>query len=1686
MGRKAAARASASSAAAAANGAAPAFTSFAAATAHALGSYSRGSAASSQTAASTLHAPSHWDSDALQLLKKLSKRDATTKLRALQELSAHVGSLQQLQGGVGSIFVSAWGEAFRSAVLDDDSPSVRVALLELMQLVVAKFRRLVQPIFPIILPAWVAAQGDLTASVSESAADTLSKALASAAQRTKVVDRYGNDLRSFCNEIISALPSGEKNEEFLPNALRVIAVLSWLVNTAGTAAAVSPVIDNPSKPLMLLARGPKSKKKGPSATFEVGAARQVCELCMNVIKHMVNGDAADEKRARSFADIALLGVRNKEPVAWSLLLVLLRARCYNAFQNDFEQLAEAVGDAVTATFPSGLPALLPVFDALPAARDESMLFAERVLTRMQRKLHAGLDGQDDEQPSSKVHPATSSYIMMVLPAYVETIAFAHSRGSKRWLCKSDTQRQKEYCTSVASRHILPTLGFFLSGKLPPVPKSQQRSSAGYANFRRSTGPRSSSGVYAGIATSLAHTIETISHHELFGSLPSIAASFVTALNARSFGEILMRYELFLESLRSESLRLALSENAFQSIKQSQSKSVEFGLLALSSTLSKGVRRSSISPGGGEVGSDGEDLTKDVLAYVTMVLKNSKSRIGSEGGETFARTLGELFSWVYWSGNILRADEVMEEVCTSVSETVEDEQRWLLWSEILDAHRLRRNGEAGAAWAPIRGRRIEEQVLECLTSTQAAPYGEQAARFITAAVNPSSGADMPLAVLRRVAEFVSGNWKSEGVFGDDRYDAVAIALLDSPLSCHESEASFDGLVECSILRASESENVLSALLVLFEKLSARQVLHHANRMQGLLSDRHRAEGMPMSERTARQAHVFAQLVSAIGETNPATACTICDSVTSWNHPVFVKELFQQVPLPVVFGDGEDLPFRLDHFLDVIQNASSELKSVLLDYSAGLVDERTREMVRLAVKRLLAGEDDSLNAVIERACRDSLADAKSSRMPFEAISTDILDAFPRAIGSSSSSEFERVPGIMAVMVGQTQGRCLDYCKAIVEEAVKLVRRDPFSRKALVSIDVLSASLQFQDGHAHWEFASDRKIPKWLNENITLVLLAIRRSLERTLAASVDQVHALETRAARLLSYAIDCSQKVDLAADDLRFWTLRVRDIFEAFVGDLKEDSDGTGNWERIASASLLGSALTHVQVSGGGLKDSLLDDISHYGAWAAVGLLPMLERNCDRKVFHESAMFRDCFEAIHSLVVTAAEKNTLVTRDGKIPIDVERVYELIPFLSSASDEGRKAALTLLAYSAAIDLPVKVSESFPNDGFGDETEEIDFALSVLPERLRSGLLWHGGFQNGEDVKASFAAEELGYFLSWRLLLDIIRADDHLEGGTLLGDAEEDASLRRVGITFLRANPEIYADFFNRCVEVVVDGNQAERIAAGDGATEALKVEERAAQGAQLVQKQIEEEEGQTADSGDAAVVRPRGMDAEVGRAAGIVFARALQRLPALSRQHVTDRLDRGTALRVESFVRKRISPLLIAAEIRKVKEWGAFGGSSQSVAASSSGGGAVDGEGELHARGSVAGREVWATYTFSDVTLEIGMRLPDVFPLNTVDVEARSRIGMSEARWRKTLLGITTLLRAKDGTLAEAVELWRRNLDKTFQGAEECPICYSVLHLTTAALPKMQCRTCKNLFHADCMCKWFAKSNSSACPLCRSAF
>lgn len=172
-------------------------------------------------------------------------------------------------------------------------------------------------------------------------------------------------------------------------------------------------------------------------------------------------------------------------------------------------------------------------------------------------------------------------------------------------------------------------------------------------------------------------------------------------------------------------------------------------------------------------------------------------------------------------------------------------------------------------------------------------------------------------------------------------------------------------------------------------------------------------------------------------------------------------------------------------------------------------------------------------------------------------------------------------------------------------------------------------------------------------------------------------------------------------------------------------------------------------------------------------------------------------------------------------------------------------------------------------------------------------------------------------------------------------------------------------------------------------------------------------------------------------------------------------------VESFVARAISPQLIAKEIERVQSWKSKPMDDFSLKAASIG-------------------EVVATYVKDEVELQMTLKLSSSHPLRPVTVSMSHMKAVAESMWRKWLLSMRSLLMTKDGSVLDAVLLWRNYLDRHFEGVDCCPICYAIFHITTYSLPDLACKTCRNKFHRACLYKWFNSSHHNECPLCKTPF
>ena len=154
-------------------------------------------------------------------------------------------------------------------------------------------------------------------------------------------------------------------------------------------------------------------------------------------------------------------------------------------------------------------------------------------------------------------------------------------------------------------------------------------------------------------------------------------------------------------------------------------------------------------------------------------------------------------------------------------------------------------------------------------------------------------------------------------------------------------------------------------------------------------------------------------------------------------------------------------------------------------------------------------------------------------------------------------------------------------------------------------------------------------------------------------------------------------------------------------------------------------------------------------------------------------------------------------------------------------------------------------------------------------------------------------------------------------------------------------------------------------------------------------------------------------KVPELAGSVWLSLCRHLPAVARSWWLN-LDKTGKERVERVTTAVVTPLLWREETR------AIAGAEKSDNMS------------LRVRDSV--KEVVATYTIDEGSMELIISLPSNHPLGDLSVDTGNRVGVDVGLWRKWMLQLTTFLSYQNGTILEGLNLWKKNVDKRFEGVE----------------------------------------------------
>ncbi|GAA6034281.1 hypothetical protein JCM8097_003822 [Rhodosporidiobolus ruineniae] len=207
---------------------------------------------------------------------------------------------------------------------------------------------------------------------------------------------------------------------------------------------------------------------------------------------------------------------------------------------------------------------------------------------------------------------------------------------------------------------------------------------------------------------------------------------------------------------------------------------------------------------------------------------------------------------------------------------------------------------------------------------------------------------------------------------------------------------------------------------------------------------------------------------------------------------------------------------------------------------------------------------------------------------------------------------------------------------------------------------------------------------------------------------------------------------------------------------------------------------------------------------------------------------------------------------------------------------------------------------------------------------------------------------------------------------------------------------------------------------------------------------------------------------------VYYRALQAVPSIIRTYWTSLQNLALSRSVQSFTSRNFSPLLIDDELAVLRD-----------PASPVGKQLRDND-DFTVKVASNGSEVKVVFVVDEESMELGIKVPNEFPLAGVEVKDVRKVGVTDKQWRAWLLGMQQVITSQSAAIADAILLFKRNVTLHFEGVESCAICYSTVSTVDRSLPSKNCRVCSQPFHAQCLYKWFQTSSSSTCPLCRSVW
>lgn len=159
---------------------------------------------------------------------------------------------------------------------------------------------------------------------------------------------------------------------------------------------------------------------------------------------------------------------------------------------------------------------------------------------------------------------------------------------------------------------------------------------------------------------------------------------------------------------------------------------------------------------------------------------------------------------------------------------------------------------------------------------------------------------------------------------------------------------------------------------------------------------------------------------------------------------------------------------------------------------------------------------------------------------------------------------------------------------------------------------------------------------------------------------------------------------------------------------------------------------------------------------------------------------------------------------------------------------------------------------------------------------------------------------------------------------------------------------------------------------------------------------------------------------------LYYQSLLVVPSLVREWLNSCKDRTLLSSVASFTSQHFSRVIVDTELARFRDPSVLDELSDE---------------NTIVKVAAAVNEVTAVYTVDEQTLEITLKLPADWPLHNIEVIDRKKVTIPESRWRAWILGVQRIIWSQNGTLADGLMFYKKNVSLHFEGMVECAICYS---------------------------------------------